>query len=225
QLAFQPRFYTLLDIGIGQHQLVWQRRHADLFCQFLLQGDSRLHSLESILQCCDHLVFTDFFGASFHHSNGVSGTSNHQVQRTGSQFVCRQECLRLAIYQADAETRNGTVEGCAGQHECCAHGNHGDDVGTESRIHAEHGCHALHFVPVALWPQRTDRTVDEAADQYCLVGGLAFTLDEAAAADLAGGIKPFFVVDAEREIIQPTHLVFAHHGSTEENGVAVGSND
>jgi len=89
-----------------------------------------------------------------------------------------------------------------------------------ARCDREDGDDNLDLVAQAVDERRTQRTVDQTADEDRLGGGTTLTTEERAG-DLAGGVGALLDVDRQREEVEALARVLACAGGREEHGLAV----
>ena len=127
----------------------------------------------------------------------------------------------LAVDVADAGAADRAHEGHAADRERGRRGDHRHDVGIVLEVVRQRGHDDQRLVAIALVEQRTDRTVDQARGQDLLLGGPAFTLEEAAR-DLAGGESLLLVVHGQREEIEAGLRLLLEHDGGQHRGAAIG---
>ena len=91
-------------------------------------------------------------------------------------------------------------------HQGGAGADRDERIGLVFAVGGEGGRDDLDFVAEALGEERAQRAVREAHGEDAIVAGAAFAAGEATG-DLADGVEALFVVDGEREEIDP----FAAH--------------
>ncbi len=112
--------------------------------------------------------------------------------------------------------RNGTPDRVSAAED----GDEGEDVRVVLHIVRKHGNDDLRLVLEAFDEQRTDRPVDEAGGERLLLGGTAFTLEEAAG-DLARGVGLLLVVHGEGEEVDAGLRGLRGNDGGEHAGLAV----
>ena len=156
------------------------------------------------------------------HMNGSGSGPNHSGQSQplfydGTLYVSTGENDIFAIDVADARGADRTHEGHARNRQRSRSGDHRDDIGFGFAVKRQNLSNHVDFVVETFGEQRTDRTVDQAGNQGFLLGGTAFTLEEAAR-NTAAGIEFFLVVDGQREKIHALALRLGGHGGDQDHG-------
>ncbi len=162
--------------------------------------DDRLEMPVAEHHGAQHHVFRQFLGFGLDHQHGVGGAGDHEIEFAVGHLVDQRIQHIFAVDEADACGADRAHEGDAGQRQRGGGGNQRENVGIVLHVVRERGDDDLGLVAPAIGKQRTDRTIDQAADQRLLFGRTAFTL-EIAAGNAAGCIILFLVVDGQRQEI------------------------
>ena len=144
------------------------------------------------------ICFSELLGLRLDHHHGVVRAGDDEVEvavgHLVEQRVQHDSPSMKPTRAAPIGPRNGTPEMVSAAEAAII----ADDVGVVLHVVRQHGDDDLHLVLEAFDEQRADRPVDEAGGQRLLLGGPAFTLEEAAG-DLAGGVGLLLVVHGQRE--------------------------
>ena len=213
-----------LDFFIWEDDGVFEGGGLYEIFKLVLEGDGRLEVFVGPLEGIDDDLLGDFVCGGFDHRDARFDAGDDEVEVGLNSFFWAEESLKLAIDAADTETGDWAVKWRAGEHKCSAGGDHGDAVWAEVRVGREDGGDDLDFLAVAFREKRADWAVDEATDEDGFVGWAAFAFNESAAGDFAGGVEPFFVVDAEWEVVE-SDWACADLDGAEDDGFAVGDED
>ena len=148
----------------------------------------------------EHLLLGKLLGFRFDHHHGVGRAGDDEVEVAIGHLVEQRVQHVLAADETDARGADGAEERHARQGQRRRRGDQRQDVGVVLHVVREHGDDDLRLVLEAFDEQRTDRPVDEAGGERLLLGGTAFTLEEAAG-DLARSVGLLLVVHGEGEEI------------------------
>ena len=173
------------------------------FChQFLLQLNCWLIRRKRPLQrLADHL-FGHLICARLNHRHATFNTRHHDIEITLGTLFWGQKCLKFAVHTTDTQTCHWTVKWRTCQRQRRTRCDHTDHIWAEIWIHRQHTRHHLHLLTITLRKQRTNRTIDQTTNQNRLIRRTPLALNKSTAADLASCIKFFFIINAQREIIQ-----------------------
>ena len=145
-----------------------------------------------------HHLFVELVCFGLNHQHGLLGTGYNQIQAAVDELGFGGVEYVLAVDIADARSADRTIEGQPCDRQRSRRAQQRRDVRINFRIAGHHRADHLHLVVEAFRKQRTDRAVDQSANQGFLLGRLAFTLEEATG-DLAGRVGFFDVVDGQGE--------------------------
>ena len=173
---------------------------ADFRHDLLLEGNQLLDGLVREEDRIQHYILGYFLGAGFHHHDGVLGAGHVQADLGGGALLFIGHQDELAIYHAHMHGTRGARPGDIADAQGDGRAQHRGDFGGDVGIDGQGGSHYLHVVAHALGEERAQGTVDQAAGQGRLLGGTAFTLDEAAG-NFTHGVLLFFKVYRQREEI------------------------
>ena len=188
--------------------------------EFFDHGDDALDLFVAEHNGVEHLFFRHFLGAGFDHHDGVEGAGDGQMHAAfGALGFCWVDDEFIAD-ETNADASDRTHEWGAGQMQRCGGADHGAHVWFVVCFHREHGGDDLNVTTIALWEERTDRTVDETGRQCGCFRRTAFAAQESAR-DFPDGVHFFFVVYSEREEIHAFAWFFARGGGDEHDCVAV----
>ena len=168
-----------------------------------------------------HGLFREFLGLGLDHQHAFDGAGDDEIELGLFDLIGGRVEDVFAVLEANASGAHRAHEGNARNGQRRRGADHGDDIGVVLQIMAEGGADDLGFVAEAIGEQRTDRTVDQAADQGFLLGRPAFALEEAAR-NLAGGKCLFLIIDGEREKIDPLARRLGGGGGAKHHGFAIG---
>ena len=202
QFIRNPRIYLSLHILIWQYQGVFLCGWLDFRHQFLLQFNRWLVRRKRPLErLADHL-FGHLICARFNHRHAAFNTRHHDVEITFGTLFWGQKGLKFAIDTPNTQTRHRTIKRRTRQRQRRTRSDHTDHIWAEIWIHRQHTRHHLYLLAIALRKQRTNRTIDQTTNQNRFIRRTSLALDKSTAADLASCIKFFFIINAQREIIQ-----------------------
>ena len=149
-----------------------------------------------------HQCIGNFVRACFNHHNLIFLGGNGQVQ-SGCFSLCRSGVYhQCAVTVADIDGGYGICKGNIGNIQCKGCTNHCQHLRCAVLIYGHNGCNDSNVISVILREQRTQRSVDTSCCQNRLFGGSALSFDKAAG-NFTNGIQSFFVINAQREEINP----------------------
>ena len=218
-LLLEPRHRTVVfDLALDAHGRAERRvaRALHVCRELLVDLDDRLRQLlaagvlgEGVDQVADlvdgglcgfeglhHLVFRHLGGAGFDHHDAVLAARDDDVEAAHLALRPGRVDDVLSLDQADADARDGLLEGHLRQGERGGGAGQRQHVTVVVGIGRNHRGDDLRLVGPAGREQRPHRAVDHAAGQRFFFSRLAFALEEAAG-DAARGIGVLAIVDRE----------------------------
>ncbi len=183
--------------------------------------DDRLHLLMAVDDGAEHLLLIELLRFGFHHQHGGLGARDHEVEHAFRHFLHGGVQHVFAVDDANARRPDRAEERHAGDGERRRGTDHGDDIGIVGFVMREQRADDLRLVAEPVDEERADRAVDQAGGEHFLLGGLAFTLEEATG-NLAGGEGFFLVVYGQREEIDIRLRRFRGNHGAEYDGVTIG---
>ena len=162
------------------------------------------------------------FRPGLDHDDGVAAARDRQVELAGGELLEGGVHDEFAVHVAHAGRGDGAVERDLGDGERDGRADDAEDVRLVLVVGGEDGRDDLHLVPHPLGEARAQRAVGQPRSE-CRLGGRSAFAAEKAAGDAADGVEALFVLDGEREEVQPFANASQHCGD-EHNGVAVAHN-
>ena len=144
------------------------------------RGDDLFDRRVRRLERPDHLVLAHFLCARFDHHDAVLAARDDEVQHAPLALFERRVDEELAVDHADAHAGDRLLERDVRQRERRRGAGNCEHVGVVLLIGREHEGDDLRLEAPPRGEERPDRPIDDAARQHFLLGGLAFTLEEAA---------------------------------------------
>ena len=171
-------------------------------CDFLNEFHNLQVGIKCQMNCLHHQCIGNFVRACFNHHNLIFLGGNGQVQsgcfslrRCGVYHQC-------AVTVADIHRGYGICKGNIRNIQRKRSTNHCQHLRCAVLIYGHNVCNDSNVISVILGEQRTQRSVDTSCCQNRLFGGSALSFDKAAG-NFTNGIQSFFVINAQREEINP----------------------
>ena len=156
----------------------------------------------SDLERLEQLLLGHLVGAGLDHRQTVLGADDDQVELGRVLGLLeRRVDDELAVEQPHADGPDRAEEGQRRDGQRRGDRVDGEDVVCDDEIGREDRRDALHFVAVALRPERPNRAVGHAGGQDRALGRAPFALEEPAR-DLPGRVHALLDVDGEREEVR-----------------------
>ncbi len=152
------------------------------------------------LQGFEHLVFRDFLRPRLNHVDGFFRAGNRQAQGCTFRLLHRRVDDIFAIYLADDDPGNRSVERNIRNTESQRRAEHCGHFRAAVRLNGKHRIDDLNFVAESFRKQRTDRAVDQTCGQRCMFRRTAFPAQKALR-DLSFGIELLIIEHRQREEI------------------------
>ena len=171
-------------------------------CNFLNKFYNLQVGIKCQMNCLHHQCIGDFIRTCLNHHNLILLGGNGQVQSCSFSLRCCGVYHQCAVTIADIHRRHGICKGNIGNIQCQRSTDHCQHLGCAVLIYGHNGCNDSNVISVILGEQRTQRSVDTSCCQNRLFGGSALSFDKAAG-NFTNGIQSFFVINAQREEINP----------------------
>ncbi len=192
-------------------------RLADFSRQLVDRIDRGLHGLVPEHDRTEHDLFGEHVGLGLDHQYRIFGAGNDEIEMGVSELRDSRVEDVVAVNVAHLGSADRPCKWHPRYRQRGRGADERRDVGIYVRVQGDHGCDHLHFVLEALWEERPDRSIDQAAGQRLFFARSAFTLEEATR-DLARGVGLLLVIDGQREEIPSRIGRLATDGSDENGG-------
>ena len=137
-------------------------------------------------------------GTGLNHHNRITGTSNCQVQIRNLTLLHGRVDDKLTIYTTNTNTGYWAKKWNIRNSQGTGSTDHSSNLWSIVMLYGQYGGYDLHIVSIALWEQRTDWTVNQAAAQDGRLTRTTLSLYKTAR-NLAYGVHLLLVVNGQRE--------------------------
>ena len=157
---------------------------------------------------------------SLNHHNCITGASNGQIQIRLLTLLNSRVDNKLPINTAYTHTGNRAHERNIRNSQSTGCTNHSCNLWCIVLLYGQYGSYNLYIISIALWEQRTNRTVNETAAQNCRLARTTFSLYKTAR-NLANGVHLLLIINGQREEINALTRLLRSGSSNQYNGFTI----
>ena len=192
--------------------------------EFLDRRDDRLDRLVGELQRFDEAGLGQLVGRAFDHQHVLFVADIDQIEVRLEHLLDRRIGDELAVDLADAQRGDRALPRNVGERERGRRAVDHGDVGFMRLIGGEEDAEDLYLVEESGGEKRAAGSVAQAGREDLLLGGTAFTFEEAGGNATGGGVF-FPVINGEREVVLAGLHRRSDRGGDEDGGFADGDGD